>query len=400
MDSRRMTGFLGYYLGKLKMIRLLVAICLLSASLYILMNLINTTSLEQSGIFETSQNKTKHTTVFFLKTHKCASSTMQNILMRFGEKYHLNFALGSGGNYLGSPSLFRRGFLASSLLPAYQDGLLDIFCHHTRLNVQETTAVLKPDAFWLTIVRDPVDLFESAYDYYGLESAWKISLKDFASLPLQEKHEYSRVMNKRIGANQMTFDMGYDLKATDSAADIAEMVAEIDSYFDLVMVAENMDESLALVQHQLGWDLDDVVYLVRNARRPEHKVNLTRQERELLYQFLKPDQQIYDHFRRKLAKQIVDSGVWEVTKRAEDLVSRRLQLQEECLAGEIENSELPKNQREFSNHVQMFRTSHSGDWLCKRLNTPELVYTNLIRELQIERLKVSKRIQRLVEGHI
>ena len=35
------------------------------------------------------------TKIVFLKTHKTASSTLQNILMRFGEKMDLNFALPS-----------------------------------------------------------------------------------------------------------------------------------------------------------------------------------------------------------------------------------------------------------------------------------------------------------------
>ena len=35
------------------------------------------------------------TKIVFLKTHKTASSTLQNILMRFGEKMDLKFALPS-----------------------------------------------------------------------------------------------------------------------------------------------------------------------------------------------------------------------------------------------------------------------------------------------------------------
>ena len=43
----------------------------------------------------------KKTNIAFLKTHKCASSSVQNILMRFGLKNQLNFALPSAGNYVG-----------------------------------------------------------------------------------------------------------------------------------------------------------------------------------------------------------------------------------------------------------------------------------------------------------
>ncbi|CAB3385405.1 Hypothetical predicted protein [Cloeon dipterum] len=41
--------------------------------------------------------------IFFLKTHKCASSTVQNILMRRGFEKGLNFVLPEKGNYMGHP---------------------------------------------------------------------------------------------------------------------------------------------------------------------------------------------------------------------------------------------------------------------------------------------------------
>ena len=43
----------------------------------------------------------KRTKIAFLKTHKCASSSVQNMLMRFGLENELNFVLPSAGNYLG-----------------------------------------------------------------------------------------------------------------------------------------------------------------------------------------------------------------------------------------------------------------------------------------------------------
>ena len=39
------------------------------------------------------------TKVIFQKTHKTASSTVQNMLFRFGEKYNLNFALPKNHGY-------------------------------------------------------------------------------------------------------------------------------------------------------------------------------------------------------------------------------------------------------------------------------------------------------------
>ena len=44
--------------------------------------------------------------VGFMKTHKTASSTVQNILMRFGMNSNLNFVMLSEGTHLGPPEVF------------------------------------------------------------------------------------------------------------------------------------------------------------------------------------------------------------------------------------------------------------------------------------------------------
>ena len=45
----------------------------------------------------TMATKTMVTKIVFLKTHKTASSTLQNALLRFGEKRNLTFALPKKG---------------------------------------------------------------------------------------------------------------------------------------------------------------------------------------------------------------------------------------------------------------------------------------------------------------
>ena len=41
--------------------------------------------------------------IFFLKTHKCGSSTVQNILLRHGERHGLDFVLPEQRHYFGPP---------------------------------------------------------------------------------------------------------------------------------------------------------------------------------------------------------------------------------------------------------------------------------------------------------
>ena len=98
------------------------------------------------------------TKITFLKTHKTASSTLQNVLLRFGEKRNLTFALPKNGNsqwvkiqkyknyfFLDmSANLWKtRGFYKNvifsfaypkpfnpSLIRSVDDERYDIICHH------------------------------------------------------------------------------------------------------------------------------------------------------------------------------------------------------------------------------------------------------------------------------
>ena len=87
---------------------------------------------------------------------------------------------------------FRARWVPEELRP--RSGRFHVFTHHTRLNVAESRHVMAPDAAWVTILRDPVTQFESAYDYYGLQYAWNLSLAEFIALPLREKRLLPRAV--------------------------------------------------------------------------------------------------------------------------------------------------------------------------------------------------------------
>ena len=121
-------------------------------------------------------------TIVFHKTHKCSSTTIQNILLRYAYKNSLNLALPYKGNFLGDTS----GFTASSLNNThwYQAGMVpQIFCLHNRWNGPEVQKLMdgqKP--FYFTILRDPVEVFVSMWDYFEVSRKMfdNISLEKFA----------------------------------------------------------------------------------------------------------------------------------------------------------------------------------------------------------------------------
>ena len=58
-----------------------------------------------------------------------------------------------------------------------------VFCLHSIWSRAEVAATLGPSATTFTILRDPVELFESLWSYVGLETFYKTDLETFALAP-------------------------------------------------------------------------------------------------------------------------------------------------------------------------------------------------------------------------
>ena len=67
-------------------------------------------------------------------------------------------------------------------------GYVDVFAIHCRLNAKEHKKIMFPDATFITVVRDPVYLYESLYDYCNLQSKYKYSLNDFLNESLEVRY--------------------------------------------------------------------------------------------------------------------------------------------------------------------------------------------------------------------
>ncbi|CAG0894037.1 unnamed protein product [Darwinula stevensoni] len=71
------------------------------------------------------------------------------------------------GSYLGHPRSFVREMVDGDLRKVF--GRFDAFASHARLNVPEFKAVVREDAVWFTILREPTQLFVSLFEYYNLQ---------------------------------------------------------------------------------------------------------------------------------------------------------------------------------------------------------------------------------------
>ncbi|XP_062301025.1 galactose-3-O-sulfotransferase 4 [Scomber scombrus] len=303
-----------------------------------------------------------HTHIMFLKTHKTASSTVLNMLYRFGEERNLRFALPLGYQ-LGYPLPFNahrvKGYRGPRAIEFH------IMGNHMRFNKLEVEKVMPADTFYFSILRDPVALAESSFAYYKeVAPAFRKAkgLGDFADDP--RKYYDPRLRNNHYARNLLWFDFGMDHNANFSVALAQRGEAMIHQAFKLILISEYFDQSMILLRHALCWPLDAVVSFSLNARQQKPSstggmsgswmgkaaavagvnvrgarsqvktppnLSLTEEQREKLRQWNALDWSLYKAFNRTFWEEIDRFGHAQMEEEVALLRMRRDDLARVCL---------------------------------------------------------------------
>ncbi|KAF2347746.1 Galactose-3-O-sulfotransferase, partial [Trinorchestia longiramus] len=318
----------------------------------------------------------------FLKTHKCASSSVQNMFLRYGISHNLTFALSAAGNYLGNPRPFMAGMVNKELLPP--DGVVDLFAVHTRLNPSEHRKILHPDTVFVTVVRDPALLFESLYNYFRLSKHFNGSqLEEFLNFPLKTQMEL-RKRGGRFGHDMMLFDMGTDVQADMTVVDIRRAIDNADEIFDLVLIAEKMDESLILLKKLLCWDYQDLVFFSKNARREDMKSDMSVSALQRMRELNSGDALLYDHFLAQHDQMVLRYGTQKMADEVATLRALREEMFEYCGTHVVAGFAPDHTFKEYSSQVNGYVPDKKEDLTCLMLSLPELSALAKIRAYQRE----------------
>lgn len=177
--------------------------------------------------------------------------------MRYGLQNKKIFVLPESKNYLGHPQPFQSSMVPD---PSVFGHNYNILTHHSRFNHAAMKSLMPNRTLFITILRNPVDLFESAFHYYPLSKFFNFTLEQLDDLRFQfpikiTKERYSG----KLGINQMMFDMGLDMKQTNDPFTVTNYIRKLEKQFDLVMIADRMSESLILLKHLLCWQTNDVI---------------------------------------------------------------------------------------------------------------------------------------------
>ncbi|PIK53766.1 hypothetical protein BSL78_09356 [Apostichopus japonicus] len=253
--------------------------------------------------------------IAFLKTHKTGSTTLRNILNRYGVSNNLSFIL---SNKSSAGHVFRRlkGMPLKSLLPPigvavgdYKRYQFNITNVHMRPDWKELRQLMNPSTSYITILRHPVDQWLSSFQYFHHVN----KVKKFLHLEPDPVKAFLKFRNK-LGSsatsicNQQIRDIEYSSEYThlQNTAYVQKKIEEYSKLFSLVLITEYFDESLILLKRLLCWKFEDILYL--KMREQPNPLQADSSSREQIQELNKADMMLYTHFNETFWQMVDEYG--------------------------------------------------------------------------------------------
>ncbi|XP_053402961.1 galactose-3-O-sulfotransferase 2-like [Mercenaria mercenaria] len=232
-------------------------------------------SVTETNIQELERLSTEKRHVAYLKVHKTGSSTVQNIFLRFGDSRNLTFVLAHDNKHLAEtkfPNMisYSNTLTDDNVVPPPEGRHFEILCCHVIYNRTQFEKYLPKDTAYIGLVREPISRLESSLRYFNMYP--NVSLSEFAANPLH----YDKGLHS-MSNNRMSFEFGFPLNLFPNSKEKPENLQEaVDQYieklkneFDLIMINENMDESLVLMKRILNWNIKDIMYMKQLVAKQE-----------------------------------------------------------------------------------------------------------------------------------
>ncbi|XP_077544807.1 galactose-3-O-sulfotransferase 3-like [Haemaphysalis longicornis] len=316
--------------------------------------------------------------VVFLKTHKCAGSSVLNLLLRKAERDGLVLALPKNlqKHLMGYPQVFspQEHLFNYSQCRGVQLRP-NLMALHMRYNETGVREVMPPDTVYVTIIRRPTDLFVSLFYYFKMNEVYDANVTAFLKTPFFVQVIRRSRLHKSLSFNQITFDLGADgdeIAASGDPSALPAFLAAVDRGFHLVMIAERFLESLVLLRDELCWDLDDMITLKHNVRAqllPGPEPDAIR----ILEEANRVDEALYAHFLAKFDRAVEAYGRRRMQAEVAALESRTDFWFSRCVDSTIP---VPSNVYEYTSRN---RTSDAEQRMCQLLTMPEQDFVQRFR---------------------
>ncbi|XP_065219958.1 galactose-3-O-sulfotransferase 3-like [Planococcus citri] len=333
----------------------------------------------------TPLNNSLRTNVYFLKTHKTGSTTVENLILRFALMNSLDVM----------NIIYTTYYLPFSDRSIYShtrppNDKYHILAHHVRYD-SKLKSYQYPDTSTVTILRHPVAHFKSKYDFFQLNLLTGMSLKQFLNAPVKPPLlvGVDSFMAYR-GYNQMSVDLGFDVNQSRNQTAIAEFIEKIDREFDLVMIMEFMEASIILLANLMGWPIETVAHLKLNARLPDsnsNNSNLTLREEFTIMDLNEVDTQLYHHFRNKFLKCVRQYGPQKMNDQIQRLKTINERFYHRCVSDDVKYY----TWYGFLKTIE-YTPKNQSDLECVYATTNPIILEDIVRNEQFDRLQRQRKI--------
>ena len=253
----------------------------------------------------------------FVKVHKAASSTVQNILFRFALSRNLTSLLPVTGTLI---SEREAAIPRENVIPHPRgEGTFDVLGVHVVYDHKEMDKYFPKSAFRVAIIRDPLKQAVSALAYYTVVWPYPQLTSGFNRHPLDPITSFLKHPEDFSGgpgcpelgswvSNRMSYDLGVGsqassletLKRDDAAVQL--FLQTLEKQFDLILIADHFEESIVLLRRYLKWSMKDIIFIKVNAMQEgedsvwRKRPNLTAIDLSAFEQCNKLDYRLYQHF--------------------------------------------------------------------------------------------------------
>lgn len=339
--------------------------------------------------------------IVYIKVHKAASSTIQSILLRFGMKNRLSFALPRSKlrtNQLGWP----RSFQADKHLDS-DVKQPDVLCYHSVLS-KSLMSTMPGDSFYLTSIRDPFSQVVSSYKYYQMysnSSCWATNVTVEPQTLMQLLQNRTVYCRGGVIWNAQSFDLGLPPRYSNNQEYISKFISGMDELFHFVIIVDYFDECLILLRDLLNWTNRDILHFKSNfngaSRRSRNLLSGyvpkdNPRNRQTIYRYLKADYSIYQHFKMKIEKVILDKRDY-LDKELRKFRTLQNQWMENCILKSIPGYRLRDPRfKPYGAGSQGYLLTRNGfkNETCVRLAMVEMAYAHMIRQYQNDLLNIKE----------
>lgn len=283
--------------------------------------------------YETTSPCTPQESIVYIKTHKTGSTTVQTVLYRYGLSRNFSFVLRRTNPINGHIRYLHvtEDSPKEMFLPLLGEGEClfrgyNMSAVHVVHNKRVFETFMNPGTKYITILRNPVSQFLSAFVFFDLGKNMEGNSNETKLLNYLKCKEWKR---SPYSKNSQSKDLGLKTTDFDNQTKINAFIRRLDDEIDLVLIHEYFDESIVLLVRELCWKLEDAIFTILNNRsltKPTPSPEILNK----LSTFNRADFLLYEHFNKTFWKRIEGHGhgFWEDLK-----VFRQLQseLADRCL---------------------------------------------------------------------